>query len=65
MSEGKLPYEDDETEDIAPDVASDREKPLSPSEAVWREEDKYGDTTVDANRDDERDMHHGTPDDIV
>jgi hypothetical protein len=65
MSEGNLPYPDDETESIAPDVASQDERPLKPGEAVKREEERYGDTSLDANRDDQRDEHAGTPDDIV
>jgi hypothetical protein len=65
MSDERFPYEDDETETISPDVATSDEKPLRPGEAVAREEDKYGETTADENREDQRDMHGGTPDDIV
>jgi hypothetical protein len=65
MNEDKFPYPDDEEETISPDVASKTEKPLRPGEAVAREEDIYGDTTADENRDDQRDMHSGTADDIV
>jgi hypothetical protein len=52
-------------EDIAPDVAPGRKKPLSPAEAVEGEEDKYGESSLDENREDQRDVHQGTPDDIV
>ena len=52
-------------EDIAPDVADGGERPLSPGEAVHREEDKYGESSLDENREDQRDEHGGTPDDIV
>ncbi|HTX58209.1 MAG TPA: hypothetical protein VMH02_00940 [Verrucomicrobiae bacterium] len=65
MRKDGLPYPDDETEDVAPDVAGERERPLSPADAVHREQEKYGDTTADENRDDQWDAHHGTPDDIV
>jgi hypothetical protein len=65
MDENQFPYPDDEVETISPDVATSKEKPLPPGEAVAREEDKYGESTADENREDERDMHGGTPDDIV
>ena len=65
MDKDHLPYPDDQTETISPDIAGSKEKPLRPSEAVAREEDKYGETTADENRQDQRDMHSGTPDDIV
>jgi hypothetical protein len=65
MNDDHLPYPDDETEDIAPDVASQKERPLDPGEAARREQEKYGETTVDANRQDQWDVHHGEPDDIV
>jgi hypothetical protein len=65
MNKDHFPYPDDETETISPDIASKSEKPLSPAEAVELEEDRYGETTADENREDQRDMHRGTPDDIV
>ncbi|MGB8152248.1 MAG: hypothetical protein WCE97_13755 [Candidatus Cybelea sp.] len=65
MNEDHLPFPDDETEDIAPDVASENERPIGPGEAVRREQEKYGETTVDENRQDQWDVHHGEPDDIV
>jgi hypothetical protein len=65
MDEDHFPYPDDETETISPDVATAKEKPLRPGEAVKREEEIYGETTADENRDDQRDMHSGTADDIV
>jgi hypothetical protein len=60
-----LPYPDDQTESISPDVAHGSKKPLSPAEAVKREEDRYAETSADQNREDQRDMHGGTADDIV
>jgi hypothetical protein len=65
MNDDHLPYPDDETEDIAPDVASEKERPISPSEATKREQEKYGETTLDENRQDQWDVHHGEADDIV
>ena len=65
MSEGRLPYPDDETETISPDVTDGDKAPLSRGEAVKREEEKYGESSMDENRDDQRDEHHGQPDDIV
>jgi hypothetical protein len=65
MNEDHFPFPDDEEETISPDVATAKEKPLRPGEAVKREEEIYGETTADENRDDQRDMHSGTSDDIV
>ncbi len=52
-------------ETIAPDVASRRDEPIDPAEAVRREREKYGENTSNPNRDDQWDEHHGQPDDIV
>jgi hypothetical protein len=60
-----LPYPDNDDDVIAPDVAPRDEEPIDPAEAVRREQQKYGESTADANRDDEWDEHHGTVDDIV
>ncbi len=65
MNDDKLPYPDDETEEIAPDVASQEELPIEPSQAVRREQEKYGESSLDENRQDQWDAHHGEPDDIV
>jgi len=65
MNDDKLPYPDDETEEIAPDVASREELPIKPSQAVRREQEKYGESSLDENRQDQWDAHHGEPDDIV
>jgi hypothetical protein len=65
MSDTHLPNEDDEVQDIAPDIASKSELPIDPSEAVRREREKYGETSLDENRDDQWDVHHGQPEDIV
>jgi hypothetical protein len=54
MNDDKLPYPDDEIEDIPPDVAAHEERPLEPSES-----------SLDENRQDQWDAHHGEPDDIV
>ena len=55
----------DAEETIAHDVASRRDEPLDPAEAVRREREKYGENTSNPNRDDLWDEHHGQPDDIV
>jgi hypothetical protein len=55
----------DAEETIAPDVASRRDEPLDPAEAVRREREKYGENTSNPNRDDLWDEHHGQADDIV
>ncbi len=65
MNDDKLPYPDDEIEDIAPDVAAHEELPLAPSEAARREQEKYGESSLDENRQDQWDAHHGEPDDVV
>ncbi len=52
-------------ETIAPDLVSRKEQPVDPSEAVLLEKEKYGENSIDPNRDDQFDEHHGTPDDIV
>jgi hypothetical protein len=55
----------DSEETIAPDIASRRDEPIDPAEAVRREREKYGENTSDPNRDDQWDEHHGQPEDIV
>lgn len=60
-----LPYPDNDDDVIAPDVAPEKQQPIDPAEAVHRENDKYGETTADENREDQRDVHAGTPEDIV
>jgi len=65
MNEQRLPYPDDESETIPPDVAGKEERPLSPSEAIKREEERYGESTLNENRGDQWDEHHGEVDDIV
>jgi hypothetical protein len=65
MSERGLPYPDDETESIPPDIAGEASKPLAPGDAVALEEDRFGETTADENREDQRDVHGATADDIV
>ena len=65
MDNDSLPYPDDDDDVIAPDVAPRKDQPLDPAQAVRLEQEKYGESTVDANRDDQWDEHHGEPDDIV
>jgi hypothetical protein len=52
-------------EDISPDIAPLKDRPLDPAEAMRRERDKYGDSSTNPNRDDQYDEHHGEPGDIV
>jgi|HubBroStandDraft_6_1064221.scaffolds.fasta_scaffold399441_2 hypothetical protein len=61
----QLPYDDTDDDAIAPDVAPREEHPIDPARAVHAEEDKYGESTGDENRGDQRDEHHGEPEDIV
>jgi hypothetical protein len=60
-----LPYPDDDDDTIDPDIASKDQQPLSPGRAVRLEQEKYGETSLDANRDDQLDEHHADVDDIV
>lgn len=52
-------------EDISPDIAPEKDRPLDPAEAVRREREKYGESSENPNRDDQFDEHHGQPEDIV
>jgi hypothetical protein len=55
---------DEET--IKPDILERGERgPLSPAEAVRREKDTYGETSLDPNRQDQEDEHGADADDIV
>lgn len=65
MKNDGLPYPDSDDDVVAPDVAPRDDQPIDPARAVRLEQEKYGDTTADANREDQWDEHHGTPDDIV
>jgi len=65
MNDDRLPYRDDDDDVIAPDVAPRKDLPLDPAVAMRLEQEKYGDTTANENRDDQSDEHHGEPDDIV
>jgi len=65
MDRDRFPYPDNDDDVIAPDVASPKDEPISPAEAVRREQEKYGESSADENRGDQWDEHSGTPDDIV
>jgi hypothetical protein len=65
MRKDRLPYPDDDDDVIAPDIAPRRDQPLDPAEAVRLEEEKYGDSSADENRDDQFDEHHVDQDDVV
>lgn len=62
MENRPLPSDDEE---IAPDIAPRRDLPLDPGDAVAREREKYGENSTNPNREDQQDVHRGTPDDIV
>jgi hypothetical protein len=64
MSSG-LPYPDKDDDVIVPDVAPRKDQPIDPAEAVRGEQEKYGESGMDENRDDQWDVHHGRPEDIV
>jgi hypothetical protein len=49
---------------ILPDVAPRKDLPLDPADAVALERDKYGDDSINPNREDQEDVHRGHPDDI-
>lgn len=65
MRKDRLPYPDSDDDVIAPDVAPRKDQPIDPAEAVRLEEEKYGESSADENRDDQYDEHHGQPDEIV
>jgi hypothetical protein len=58
----RLPYPDTDDDTIAPDVAPRGKEPLSPAEAVRLEEEKYAESSLDENRDDQLDAHHADAD---
>ena len=57
-----LPTQDEE---IAPDLASPGKRPLDPAVLMRREREKYGETDVDPNLQDQEDEHAGQAEDIV
>ena len=65
MNDDKLPYPDADDAVIAPDIAPIGQQPIDPAQAVRLEREKYGESSLDENRDDQADAHHGQPDDIV
>ena len=65
MDQSHFPYPEDEEETISPDVAMKDEKPLPSGLAVAREEAIYGESSLDENRDDQRQAHHGSEDETV
>lgn len=65
MDSNRFPYPDDDDDAIAPDVAPRADQPIDPPLAVRREQQKYGESSLDENRDDQWDEHHGHPEDIV
>lgn len=62
INSDKFPYPDSDDDAIAPDVAPREQQPLPASEAVRLEEEKYGESSLDENRDDQFDAHHADAD---
>ena len=58
----QFPYPDTDDDVVAPDVAPREQQPLPPSEAVRLVEEKYGESSLDENRDDQFDAHHADAD---
>ena len=61
-NERRLPEDEDV---IPPDVLPRKDDPLSPADAVVAERERYGDNSVNPNREDQEDVHRGRPEDIV
>jgi hypothetical protein len=62
INRDSFPYPDDDDDVIAPDVAPKSQQPISPAEAVRLEQEKYGESTLSENRDDQFDIHHADAD---
>lgn len=65
INRDRFPYPDDDNDAIAPDVAPKARQPISPDEAVHEERQKFGESSLDENRDDQFDAHHAGPDEHV
>lgn len=65
MQKDRLPHPHDDDDVIAPDVAPRKDQPIDPAEAVRLEEEKYGESGTDPNRDDQYDAHHVEQDEVV
>jgi hypothetical protein len=65
VNEDHFPYPDSDDDAIAPDVAPQGRQPISPADAVRLEQEKYADSSLNENRDDELDAHHADIDDVV
>lgn len=65
INSDQFPYPDDDDDAIAPDVAPKASQPISPAEAVRLEEEKYAESSLDENRDDQFDAHHADSDEHV
>ena len=65
INSNRFPYPDDDDDVIAPDVAPKARQPISPAEAVRLEQEKYGESGFNENRDDQLDAHHADMDEHV
>lgn len=64
MDNDNLPYGGDE-DTIAPDLVAQDKQPVDPATAIRREEEKYAESSLNENREDQFDVHHADVDDIV
>lgn len=61
----RFPHPDDDDDAISPDVVSRHRQPISPAEAVRLEQQKYGESSLDGNRDDQFEAHHVDIDEVA
>jgi hypothetical protein len=65
INRDRFPYPNDDDDAIAPDAAPKSRQPISPDEAARLERQKFGESSLDENRDDQFDAHHADPDEHV
>jgi len=58
----RFPDPDDDDDAIAPDVSRHDEQPIPSAEAVRLEREKFAESSLDENRDDQFDAHHADSD---
>ncbi|HEY5258803.1 MAG TPA: hypothetical protein VIJ12_10560 [Candidatus Baltobacteraceae bacterium] len=52
--------DNDQDQDLKPDVLEEGEEQLTPAEALKRQRETYGDSSTSPNREDQEDMHGGS-----
>ncbi len=65
INSDRFPYPDDDDDVIAPDVAPKDRQPISSAEAVRLQQEKYGESSLNENREDQFDAHHADMDEHV